>query len=321
MSTDSTPGPDPFLLQTPLEIAAEIAEMATHVHNDFADLREELIEFAEGEGSPADGPDDEQRERVIDCRDHLASSINRLGRPFALLSGWWVADHPPAFAPKCVSAVDAIIETAAHLVACLETPMTTTPRPTWESGGHPCEPARMLPREPAPIPVGFGVQCWYASRRVEYYDDDVIRAALRCEASAMSRRPPPPTTSVMGYPELHHQFRGSNPGFVTAAVVMEMARIRIRRDLPEGWDSMPNPERLARLDATPRGRRATARRAGRPSNDPALVARVVELEAADHSWSAISKLINSEFRASTTAEQVRSTFRRATEQRDTTRGS
>jgi len=111
------------------------------------------------------------REGEIDWRDpemiarasgDLRGSADVLGVWYTRISGWWVSDRPPDFAPWASSVVEGVLVVALRLLECL----------------------KLMPGEP----VLVAINCIKAHAPDLHFDE--VKSALRCEAVAMTRRTP-----------------------------------------------------------------------------------------------------------------------------------
>jgi hypothetical protein len=155
----------------------------------------------------------------------LSSSTAALGREFDLWANWWVAEHPPPFAPRAASVAEGVLHVSEGVLALLDSPGVRN----------------------------LHARCHWAIRHFQPLDTDALEGALRCEVAAMSRRPSPDTSDNAFWERvLPAIYRPSeSPGGVTfragpptSADVRYLARVYARRRLPEGWEDLAEEERV-----------------------------------------------------------------------------
>ncbi|WP_162671410.1 hypothetical protein [Gemmata massiliana] len=155
---------------------------------------------------------------VLKTHAKLVRSVDDLGAVLEIVSGWWIADQPPTFAPECISVAEAILLSAAHVTACLsesEDAWFATVQNSIEqerirlaalaSSGQIQIHRFVTPDVTDAFEVTgrdrFAQLCDKTAKAFEEYkdyDEGRVGTLMRCEAAAMARRESPqPRSSVV----------------------------------------------------------------------------------------------------------------------------
>ena len=230
MSDDLNGDPvcDPFCGRSPAEVVFDVHEAATSALNEFAALRTLLDDRGTNHPLPTI-----TIKNIISASGKLEETCEVLGPLLEGVAGWWVADRPPAFALRCVSAAEAILLASVHLVACLKDSQPEWygaindgleneesrrrfdqlfgPDPDEESSPKSLDDlegylARQIQRETArlgalnlPFLNEFSLVCEYAAERGERYNLDEVAASLTCEAAMLCRLSSPDANAKARY--------------------------------------------------------------------------------------------------------------------------
>ncbi|VTR97813.1 unnamed protein product [Gemmata massiliana] len=211
MSTDPTQGLDPFLRRTSMEIAGDVGGAAIRVLIPLCYSVPEGIAHA----ASGDFPRDVGSFLGV-ARNRLAQETSALGNVLDKVTGWWIADHPPAFNPSATSVVEALLRSALYLLASLDAPGITD------------EVAR--------------AKCAERLRNEPVLEEIHLDAAIRCEVAVMSRRPPPG-------PELPALWSrvDPSPGQIDYKYLSGRARALVLNALPSGWKGLTEAERVSKV--------------------------------------------------------------------------
>jgi hypothetical protein len=212
MSTGNPPALDPFLQRSSAEIAADVGAAAIRVLDQVAYTMPLTMSYVIG-------GDSEQAAEATEALPTdllvLAEEMEALGATFDKVTGWWIADHPPACNPKARSVVEALLREAAHMRACFEVPDLADVRS----------------------------RCTYAELLRRRLDEAEWEAVLCCEVASMARRPPPNE----GLRSFWEQVLPVS-GLIDSKYLNSSARSGVSNRLPTGWRAMSREERGAAVD-------------------------------------------------------------------------